>query len=95
MRQRHEFLPFVSSPTAGTKVTVSRGLDVVSRNISHVKRFHGPVPPPEEEEGAEHNCDPLDVTSPEGPSKRIGPGEDNEPSWRTALAEATRFRWAE
>ncbi|KAJ1198692.1 hypothetical protein NDU88_002531 [Pleurodeles waltl] len=64
----------------GTKVTVRRGLDEVSRNISHVKKFHGPMPFPEEEDGSEHNCDPLDVVSPEGPSGRVGPGKENEPS---------------
>ncbi|KAJ1151713.1 hypothetical protein NDU88_004493 [Pleurodeles waltl] len=79
-----------SCVTGGTKVTVRRGLDEVSQNISHVTELHGPLPPPEEEEGAEDNCDPLNIASPEGPSERVGPGEDNEPSRRPlAPAEAT------
>ncbi|KAJ1142683.1 hypothetical protein NDU88_008996 [Pleurodeles waltl] len=81
-------LPFEQSPwtiarIVGTKVTVRRGKDKVPWNISQAKRFHGPVPPPEKEEGAEHNCDPADVTSPEDPSERARPCMENEPPRRS------------
>ncbi|KAJ1152199.1 hypothetical protein NDU88_004976 [Pleurodeles waltl] len=83
-------LPFQQSAwtilrITGAKVIVRRGRDEVSQNMSHVKKFHCLLPPPEEEEGAEHNCDPVDVTSPEGPSERVRPCLENEPSWRNLI----------
>ncbi|KAJ1105332.1 hypothetical protein NDU88_002740 [Pleurodeles waltl] len=71
-------LPFVRSPSTivhirGTKVTVRRGDEEVSRNISHFKKFHGALPPSLELEGAEQSGDPGDIFSPGDSSKVVRP----------------------